>query len=576
MPPFPMRTSLARRHHEAPAWVVFALLSGLGLVGCGDDPELCVPPPTHFSRTLLDYPNVDLLLVIDNSSGMREEQASLAAELPRLFTALSTGLNPQTGQAFPPVQSLRVGVISSDLGTGPNGACDSALGDDGVLLTAGNGDDPSCSATYPSWLDFAYDSDGVDTFAADARCVLTAVGTDGCGFQQPLDAMLKALMPSTSGVTFQDGHVGHGDGQNLGFLRADSLLAILALTDEDDCSAIDPDFFASGHPAYDPNLNLRCHLHPEALQPVSRYVDGLLHLRQVDPGSLLYAAIVGVPPDLVPDPAEPLAPQVTDLLADPRMVERVDPMDQSRLAASCATPEHGEATPPRRMVQLAAELDAAGARGVVHSVCRESLAGAVDAFIGEIADWRSPPRCFTHRLIRDPSGRVPCEVIELIDPEEIESCEALPGRVADGFDEATGRPRCVVRQLATDGATPPPSEPAGWYFDDFSAESARRCGRLPRIAYTDGAAPPLEGVEEQMECVLDAGTPCGPDAPPNICDELTPWALGRFPLGLACETHTTQVCLPLCHTDADCGLGGLVCVDGPEAGQRFCVDPICR
>ena len=62
---------------------------------------------------------------------------------------------------------------------------------------------------------------------ADAMHDLTWVGMTGCGFEQPLEAMVRAL----------DDHP-----ENAGFLRAGSLLAIWFYTDEDDCSAASPEY----------------------------------------------------------------------------------------------------------------------------------------------------------------------------------------------------------------------------------------------------------------------------------------------------------------------------------------------
>jgi hypothetical protein len=111
----------------------------------------------------------------------------------------------------------------------------------------------------------------------DIACV-AAMGTGGCGFTQPLEAALKAVTPTTSSITFAMGTVGHGDGVNAGFVRPDSLLVVLVLTDEDDCSALDPDLFNPSSARYTGALNLRCFMYPEAVHPMSRYEDGLFAL----------------------------------------------------------------------------------------------------------------------------------------------------------------------------------------------------------------------------------------------------------------------------------------------------------
>jgi hypothetical protein len=74
---------------------------------------------------------------------------------------------------------------------------------------------------------------------ADSFTCLAMLGTQGCGFTQPLEAMLKAL-----------------DGQpaNAGFLRDDSLLAVVFVTDDDDCSASDPQLFDNTQTEMDSEL----------------------------------------------------------------------------------------------------------------------------------------------------------------------------------------------------------------------------------------------------------------------------------------------------------------------------------
>jgi len=79
--------------------------------------------------------NVDMLLMIDNSNSMAEEQVNLIEELPRLVQVLASGdRNADGTRDFNPVRSLHVGIITSDLGAGPNTGvptCARGLGDDG-------------------------------------------------------------------------------------------------------------------------------------------------------------------------------------------------------------------------------------------------------------------------------------------------------------------------------------------------------------------------------------------------------------------------------------------------------------
>jgi hypothetical protein len=133
------------------------------------------------------------------------------------------------------------------------------------------------------------------------RC-LAGLGTTGCGFEQPLEAMYLALDDNP---------------HNAGFLRERAFLGILFVTDEDDCSAADPSLFdTAADSPLGPLTGYRCFEHgitcqptddrnvlgprtdcvpredPDALlHPISRYVD-LLHALK-DPQLLMVSAIAG-------------------------------------------------------------------------------------------------------------------------------------------------------------------------------------------------------------------------------------------------------------------------------------------
>ncbi|NOY91562.1 MAG: hypothetical protein GXP55_10200 [Deltaproteobacteria bacterium] len=319
---------------------------------------------------------------------MSEEQASLVQQLPRLMRALADGGwtradgSRRTGT---PTTSVQVGVVDSDMGTGgyllPTCA-EENFGDDGILRTRGNTAIAGCAASYPAFLSFAAGDDDA-AFAADLTCVVVGVGTEGCGFEQHLDSVLKALTPSTSSTTFAMGTRGHADVQNAGFARSDSVLGVIILADEDDCSAADGDIFDRTSARYMGDLNLRCSQFPEALYSASRYVNGLTALRPGHPERLVYGAIVGVPTDLVADSD---AIDYSAVLSDPRMQQAADPSMPSRLMPSCNTPGRGLAFPPVRMTQVAQGLHAAGAHAVVQSICQADFTSAMDAILDRIFD----------------------------------------------------------------------------------------------------------------------------------------------------------------------------------------------
>jgi hypothetical protein len=359
------------------------------------DGSVAVAQITHFSSAFVGTActgedccgrangDLDVLFMIDNSNSMHEEQAALAEQLPRMARVLATGdLDGDGTQDFPALRSVRIGTVTSDMGVGGFHVPTCArgdFGDDGILRREGRFD-LGCDATYPSYAELRADdpSASVDGFVEHVSCV-AQLGIGGCGFEQQLEAVLKALTPSTSPVRFVSDTTGHADGANAGFQRADSILAAILLTDEEDCSASDPRIFDPSSPVYGAtDLNLRCFQYGDmAVHPVSRYVDGLRALRS-DPADVVFAAIAGVPVDLVSDPS---AIDYDALLSDPRMEEVLDPVEPNRLRPSCVTPA-GMAFPPRRLVETARGF---GANGVVQSICQSDFTPVIDAVLTRVA-----------------------------------------------------------------------------------------------------------------------------------------------------------------------------------------------
>jgi hypothetical protein len=439
---------------------------------------------------------VELLFVVDNSSSMGQEQAALAAALPRAIRVLASGdFEPDGDLDFEPVEDLNVGVITTDMGVGGAygiPACGTS-GDDGVLRAQGN-TDAGCRPVFPDFLQFRSDR-GEDplAFASDVTCV-AAVGIEGCDFGQPLEASLEACSPSVATAwtapgftppTFLDDTHGKADFDNEGFFHEHAILAIVPISDEDDCSVRDPELFGPTSVAYaDTPLGLRCFEHADAaLHPISRYVDGLLQLR-TRPGLLVYAPLVGIPPDLAPAPGEhpDFARLVSPDLAlrDDRMEPRVDPAMPSRLVSSCSHPARGGAFPPVRIVRAAHELHSRGAAVTVQSICADDYDDAFSEIIRQIASGRGAPCLFRPLATLEPI----CELTAVL--PEATPCESVPGAAPElACGEPLiedGRAVCVLPQLFSAGVPPAGS---GWYYDDFSAEVISACGAgARRVALT--------------------------------------------------------------------------------------------
>jgi hypothetical protein len=176
---------------------------------------------------------VDLLFMIDNSPSMAPKQNELVKRFPQLIKALDTFAM----QGSP--ASYHIGVINSDLGAGPytlnQGQCHP--GGDGAKLQV----TPAAGAQLPagvSCTNFAL-AGGVryidynqltgtnnimgEPDVASAFSCMAAVGEAGCGFEHQLEASYRALHDTIA--------------ENTGFLRSDAILAVVYVTDEDDCSA---------------------------------------------------------------------------------------------------------------------------------------------------------------------------------------------------------------------------------------------------------------------------------------------------------------------------------------------------
>ncbi len=295
---------------------------------------------------------LDLLLVIDNSPGMDQEQVYLMAAMPAFL-----GMLFEQAAAAGLDLNLNVGVVSTDMGTYgfPLATCTvPSGGDDGCLLHEPR-PPTGCDATYPPFLSRLASTAGSYTeeeLARDVACIGT-LGTTGCGFEQPFRA-------ATAAVTVNVGPAGC----NAGFLRADSAVVVLFLSNENDCSvpAENAELLNPSNPDL-AHVGIRCKEHADQLVPVPDVLEELQSL--VDAGHALFVgAIVGVPPG---EPAcNGFGTALEGCLRRSEMEEQVDPATTTRLLPVCEF-DGGDAVPGRRFVELAERL---GERAYVTSICR--------------------------------------------------------------------------------------------------------------------------------------------------------------------------------------------------------------
>ena len=218
---------------------------------------------------------VDLLFVIDNSGSMGDKQDYLAKAVPDLVSRLVSPncvdsndptkiLGPsQNGQCaagqleFAPVHDMHVGIVSSALGNRGGDLCPSGgntpHNDDAahLLNRSGNADAPT---GFLGWFPNVPPNAGstptpgappvtdAATLVKDFQDVVSQTGQDGCGIESQLESWYRFLaQPDPYQSITVSGNAAQWDGidatllkERHDFLRPDSLLAIVDLTDEND------------------------------------------------------------------------------------------------------------------------------------------------------------------------------------------------------------------------------------------------------------------------------------------------------------------------------------------------------
>jgi hypothetical protein len=374
-----------------------ALCRGAAL-GSSSDPGGGITSSTSMSRPPKRdgfVRKIDLLFVINDSPAAEAQQRALSQALPDFVVGLASGdLDGGGAPSFRGVQDLHLGVISGrmGLGNGPAG-CAESFGSEGELTNV------NC---LPANARFASaQSAGTVPGAAEALKCMVKLGAAGCFPPQPLESALKALWPSQAiagGMTFADGSVS-GPLENAGFLRPDSLLVVIVVSDVDDCSTNLGGELANLDSA---GLLRRCNVRPEVRYALDRYADGLRSLRSGAPDLVMFFALAGVPRDSV-SPARLKETSFDDdemreafydqLLALPALLpdapggSGVQGLPDGTPPTLCTTPG-GPVYPTRRLVELAREF---GANGLVQSLCEEEMGSPLRQILRSIGRRLGPP-----------------------------------------------------------------------------------------------------------------------------------------------------------------------------------------
>lgn len=270
----------------------FGVLALGGLAaGCLDRPLAPSAPKTSNAVTdevkISKVDKIDLLFMIDNSASMGDKQDILSVAVPDLVNRLVApdcfddkgvkqakvnGACPAgSAPEFDPILDIHIGLVTSSLGGHGADICtDAAKNDKGEMITRGKdlSADPPVVVTPTGFYEnsgfFAWDASnpprypGKTTFndaqqlGTQFKYVVGGAGETGCGYEASLEAWYRFLIdpvppdsvPALDAANQYKSAVPQGTDNNIftqraNFLRPDSLVAVIVLSDENDCSLAD-------------------------------------------------------------------------------------------------------------------------------------------------------------------------------------------------------------------------------------------------------------------------------------------------------------------------------------------------
>jgi hypothetical protein len=408
----------------------------LALAGC---PDRSISPvdPVQAGALTKDIPvdaNLDILFVIDDSGSTGDKQALFAQNYKNFVSVL---------EGFPGgLPSLHLGVVTSSIDVGRDvgqASCHPSTGENGTLQnTSRDAGNPCSPPTADRYLIDAPGPDGHRTqnytgSLTDALSCISHTGENGCGLEAPLEAMKRALDGSRP--------------ENAGFLRRGALLAVVLLTDEDDCSA-DPRLFDS----QPPGANSRDFVCAQSAylcdQPISSMPgmytgcrvrhDGLLH----DPRD--YADFLGALKG-------PSGVVVALIAGNPATSISTGAKGAQALAVieSCSTMINNRTAIARPAIRLDEFRRAFGDRGLFRTVCQTDYSGVLSDAGKLLVQALSPclegPLDTTDRDAATPGLQPDCTVSEIRDVGSDDPTEALIPRcrmLAENQPDRGSAPAC--------------------------------------------------------------------------------------------------------------------------------------
>jgi hypothetical protein len=257
---------------------------------CGDQVTVSVSgvgevQPQTPSASFVDRINVsgpaklDLLLVVDNSPGMLDKQRLFSESLPRLLQGLSSppcadaagaivassssqGCPEGSAPKYPSIKDINVGVISSSLGGfgSTSGVCSNSAESDqkedmghllGSLPRGQAAVQGNAALDATGFLGWRGEGDAA-AFSSALQSLVQSAGDAGCGYEATLESFYRFLVDPEPYLSLAQVSCAAGGtdincrapegidqtvlDQRAAFLRPDSLVAVMVLSDENDCS----------------------------------------------------------------------------------------------------------------------------------------------------------------------------------------------------------------------------------------------------------------------------------------------------------------------------------------------------
>ena len=380
-------------------WVVAAPVLLVALWACNSHP-LEKPMPSPEQQTDQYYEvnpvrDIDILFLIDNSPSMQEEQDNLNRNFPIFMNVL---------KAIPGgLPNVHIAVASSDLGAGPTavGSCTRPGGDRGIFQAkAGCMLDPNAKflVSFNNGMMNNFQGDIANVFACVAN-----LGAAGCGFEHTLQAARVALYESITP-------------ENAGFLRENAYLAVIFLTDEDDCSGdVNSDLFAQDIPGT--TASFRCaqygHTCGGMMPPAAPFMAPLNTCTPTEGGRLIRVQdIVDSIKALKKRPEQQIL--VSGIIGWPNndtgALYRYGGMGQVDFLPICQAAGGTAAAG----IRMKAFVESFGASGQIFSICQNDYRMALQK-IGETLAARLGTPCITARLkdmSPDPGLQADCQVVD--------------------------------------------------------------------------------------------------------------------------------------------------------------------